>query len=138
LSPLAADWADSGYEFREDYENPWLHLLCAFDFISGNLDRHSGNFIMDSFHRAYAIDNGYTFVKDDFRDYLKCNIGKRFNGQLINPFVREMILGIDPDAVVASLRPFGFRHGEIEGALTRINELKQKTVWDVVDGKWAS
>jgi len=138
LSPLAVDWAESGYEFREDYDNPWLHLLCAFDFITGAMDRHSGNFIMDSFHRVYAIDNGYTFVKDDIRDYLKCNIGRRFRDKPIHPYVRDMLAAIDPNMIAVTLHPFGFRSGEIEGVVTRLNELQQKAVWDINDGKWST
>lgn len=136
LAPLAIDWKEAGYNFREDYENPWLHLLCVFDFIIGSLDRHSGNFIFDTFHRVYAIDNGYSFVKDDIRDWLKCNIGRRFRGQPIHPYVRMLVGAIDPSVIETALQPFGFRHGEIEGAIQRLEELKKKEVWDITNGHW--
>lgn len=136
-SPLAVDWFEAGYNYREDYENPWLHRLCAFDFLCGNLDRHAGNWILDSFHRVYAIDNGYSFVKDDHRRYLKCNIGRLFFERPVHPQVAEEIKAIKPEFIVAALRSFGFRAGETEGVLKRLAELKQKSVWDIQDGKWA-
>jgi len=137
-APLAIDWYESGYDYRKDYENPWLHLLCAFDFIIGSLDRHAANWIIDTFHRVYAIDNGYSFVKDDYREWFKCNVGRRFKDQPIHPLVKAELDSIDPQVIPVALRPFGFRCGEIEGAMTRLSELKGKKVWDIEDGRWST
>lgn len=135
-APLAIDWYESGYDYRKDYENPWLHRLCAFDFLCGNLDRHAGNFIFDSYRRVYAIDNGYSFVKNDYRHYFKNTVGRKFYNHPIHPTVLEEIARIQENAIISALRPFGFRAGEVEGVLQRLAELKQKKKWDIEDGKW--
>jgi len=45
--PTAWEWIGKGYDYRKDRTNPWLHRLAAFDFIRGEIDRHSNNWIMD-------------------------------------------------------------------------------------------
>ena len=40
-----------------------IQKIALFDYITGNTDRHTGNYLLDDKH-VYAIDNGLTFPKD--------------------------------------------------------------------------
>ena len=135
--PLAIDWIHSGkYDYRQDKGNPWLHLLVAFDFMTGQLDRHACNFIIDENGRVYAIDNGYSFVRDDDRRFLKCNVAKHLLGCDVHPFVARFIKSLDPEKVVPIMKNRGFENGEIEGVQKRINDLKKVRKWIPLGGRW--
>lgn len=134
--PTAFEWIDRGYDYRKDKKNPWLHRLAAFDFISGQIDRHSNNWVMDDAHRVYAIDNGYSFVKEDDRSFLKSSAGKHLVGHPLHPIVQGEIMSIDEDAVLRVLDDRGFESGEIEGVLERIHDLKGSEVWTRLGELW--
>jgi len=40
-APLGVEWVKNGeYKYKNHPENPWFHRLAAFDFITGQIDRH--------------------------------------------------------------------------------------------------
>ena len=134
--PTAWEWIDKGYDYRKDWTNPWLHRLAAFDFIRGEIDRHSNNWIMDEKRRVYAIDNGYSFVKGDDRTWLKSIAGKRLIGKPIHPVVLAEIAAIDEDATFDLVNRVRFKHGEADGVVKRIKELKGLLEWRKLGEKW--
>ena len=136
-APLAIDLVrNKEYKYRDHPENPWLHRCAAFDFITGQIDRHAANWILDDNRRVYAIDNGYSFVKDDDRRFLKCNIGKHLVGHPVHPDVINFVQGIDEQAVWKVLQNRGFKTGEPEGVMKRLEEMKRTTVWGIMGGMW--
>lgn len=135
--PTAWQWKDKGYDFKTDVKNPWLHRLAAFDFIRGEIDRHSNNWLMDESRRVYAIDNGYSFVKGDDRTHLKSSAGKALVGYAIHPEVLDEIHQIKEDAVARTLAGHGFLNGEEEGVLTRVQHLKRLDVWTKLGDLWS-
>jgi len=136
-APLAVDCVKSKkYIYRNHPENPWLHLCAAFDFITGQLDRHSANWILDKRGRVYAIDNGYSFVKNDDRRFMKCNIGKYLVGHPVHPDVRNLVRQINENSVWKVMENRGFRNKEAEGVMKRLLEMKVLTVWDIMGGYW--
>lgn len=134
--PTAWAWIAKGYDYREDKENPWLHRLAAFDFIRGEIDRHANNWIMDEEHRVYAIDNGYSIVKGDDRTWMRSSAGKHLVETPIHPTVLTEIASIDESKVAEILEPRGFIHGEVEGVLKRIAELKGLKTWSRLGNLW--
>lgn len=136
-APLAIDWVRNGeYRYRDHPENPWLHRCAAFDFITGQIDRHAANWILDEDRRVYAIDNGYSFVKGDDRRFLKCNIGKYLVGKPVHPDVVNFVQSIDETAVWKTLQNRGFKNGEPEGVMKRLEEMKKTTVWGIMGRLW--
>ena len=63
-----------------------LPFIAISDFIFGNTDRHSGNLMIDSECRLYAIDNGLCFPIDNNKN--------EFRSICFN-FLGNMMLGID-------------------------------------------
>jgi hypothetical protein len=136
-APLGVDWVKSKeYRYKEHPENPWLHRCAAFDFITGQIDRHAANWILDKSYRVYAIDNGYSFVKGDDRRFLKCNIGKYLVGKPVHPEVRNLVCGIDENSVWKVLQNRGFKFKEPEGVMKRLEEMKKLTTWEVMGDLW--
>lgn len=136
-APLAIDWVRNGeYRYRDHPENPWLHRCAAFDFITGAIDRHAANWILDKKRRVYAIDNGYSFVKGDDRRFLKCNIGKYLVGKPVHPDVINLVRNIDENAVWKTMQNRGFKQREPEGVMERLEEMKRTTVWGIMGRLW--
>ena len=136
-TPLAVDMVKSGeYDYKKHPENPWLHRIAAFDFITGELDRHAANFLIDRERRVYAIDNGYKFPRLGDRRYMKCNVGKRLIGVPVHPEVVDIVRRIDDEEVWKVLRNRGFTCGEEEGVMKRLEEMRRLTVWGVMGGLW--
>lgn len=136
-APLAIDWVRKGeYRYRDHPENPWLHRCAAFDFITGQIDRHAANWILDNSYRVYAIDNGYSFVKGDDRTFLKCNIGKYLVGRPVHPEVSNFVNSIDERDVWRVLQNRGFKNQEPEGVMQRLEEMKKTTTWGIMGGMW--
>ena len=48
-----------------------MPVIAITDFIFGNTDRHSGNLMIDSENRLYAIDNGLCFTTDNKKNEFK-------------------------------------------------------------------
>lgn len=128
--------ADGEYDYRKDVHNPWLHRLAAFDFVTGQIDRHANNFIVDAEKRVYAIDNGYSFPAEDDRKWFWSNVGKRLVGSPIHPLVRAEIAVIDPEAVAASLAGAAFRENEVAGVVKRLCELQSLKMWHKLGALW--
>lgn len=134
--PTAWQWIARGYDYRKDLGNPWLHRLAAFDFIRGEIDRHSNNWIMDEDRRVYAIDNGYALVKGDDRKWFRTSAGKALRKCPVHPEVRGEVRRIDEEAVLDLLRQGRFAHGEPEGVVKRIRELKELRAWTKLGDLW--
>jgi hypothetical protein len=136
-APMAVELTKSKeYKYKEHPENIWLHRLAAFDFITGQIDRHAANFMLDKDYRVYAIDNGYSFVKNDDRTFLKCNPGKYLVGKPVPPSVTEHVRGIDKEKVWKTLQHRGFKQQEAEGVMKRIDEMSVLPVWRIMGGMW--
>jgi len=134
--PTAWEWIGKGYDYRKDLANPWLHRLAAFDFIRGEIDRHSNNWIMDEDRRIYAIDNGYSIVKGDDRTWFKSTAGRNLVGVPIHPGVAAEIAAIDEEAAFSIVSSLRFKHGEADGVVKRIRELKGLSEWRKLGEKW--
>ena len=136
-APLAVEWVKSKkYRYKSHPENPWLHKISAFDFITAQLDRHAANWILDNELRVYAIDNGYSFSKEDDRRFLKCNVGKYLVGQPVHEETIELVKKVDEHKIWRVLQNRGFRRGEAEGVLKRLEEMKKLRVWGIMGGMW--
>lgn len=134
--PLVIEWIKKGYDYKKHPENPWLHRLAAFDFITGQIDRHAANAILDEKHRVYAIDNGYSFTRKDDRTYLKCNAGKALVGIAVHSDTRELVAKIDEKRVWDAMKNRGFQSAEPEGVIKRLREMKALETWKVLGGYW--
>lgn len=137
-APLGVEWVKNGeYRYKAHPENPWLHRLAAFDFITGQIDRHAANWILDKRRRVYAIDNGYSFVKGDDRRFMKCNVGKYLVGHPVNPEISEILSKVEDSQVTKVLQNRGFKNGEVEGVMKRLQEMRRTSVWGIMGGLWA-
>ena len=135
-SPSAWEWLDKGYDYRKDTANPWLHRLVAFDYITGAIDRHSANWMIDKKRRMYAIDNGYSFVKDNDKRFFRSSAGKALKGISIHPAVQWEINAISESTLAKVLQRRPFFHGEVAGVIERLRFLKGLSKWGKLGGLW--
>ncbi|HUU60679.1 MAG TPA: hypothetical protein VMZ50_14155 [Phycisphaerae bacterium] len=136
-APTAWESYKSGdYDWREDTKNPWLHRLAALDFVTGQIDRHANNWMMDAERRVYATDNGYAFPDGDDRKWFKSSAGKALVGADIHPQVRAEVSAADPRDVEALLRAAGCGEGEVSGVTGRLRELRGLSAWKKLGAHW--
>jgi hypothetical protein len=132
--PTAWQWLEKGYDWRRDLANPWVHRIAAFHFITGSLDGHTNNAIIDDRRRWYSIDNGYTFTKHEgamSRGYLRSSPIKHLAlaDMRIHPDTRALINVADDEMLRAVMADRGFRHGEAIGMTERLAELRAAQRW---------
>lgn len=82
-----------GNPFGEDPEA--VNRAAVFDFVTGNSDRHAGNWMLDNQGKIHLIDNGLSFPdSDDEQNY--------FNAHLLRRAVRQGAVVPDVSAWVAA------------------------------------
>ncbi len=100
-----------------------LANLQLFDVITGQIDRHIGNIMVDqsagSDPKVTAIDNDFTFSTST--DITK-NVGKTTMPEKIDRYFAEAILDIATDEFVAQLK--GLRQVEKDAAVTRLEAVQ--------------
>jgi hypothetical protein len=123
--------AHAGQKLRDDANanHPDLHRIVALDFIMGNTDRHSRNFMGGKDGRWYAIDNGLAGCKDmDMSEY-RSGPHSMLEGSRIPDEVKAEIRAIKPDVVKGAMQKAGFKPVDIKGALARIDYLSKARTW---------
>lgn len=106
---------------RSDAEQ--IRLL---DFISGNIDRHSGNLLVDKKLRAgYAIDNGQAFPDGRSGPVVPQVLTFPFSGQGLLPETIGRIQGLNLDRLAETLHESGMNRESIRHTLYRARLLQE-------------
>lgn len=130
------NWINASPEAKQKaIESGRISDLAALDYITGNTDRHNGNWMVTNDGEVYAIDNGYSFPEDNNQEELRslptsdlANSGREVvNGDKVrlDDSTLEKIRGVSPDALRDSLSFAGFNAGEVEGVVNRWEEVKE-------------
>jgi hypothetical protein len=109
--------------------HPDLHRIAALDFITGNVDRHQGNFMRGKDGRWYAIDNGLCFTRDMELGMSWSDVMRKLMMHVTPPEVRAEIASIDKDAMGGIMKEAGFDAVDIKAAQTRLDVLKALGGW---------
>jgi len=71
--PNCADWAEASNDsqginnlVQDPDKRQGIHKIALLDFITGNRDRHRGNFMMNENNELVAIDNGFSGGKPKY------------------------------------------------------------------------
>lgn len=100
-----------------------LANLQLFDVITGQIDRHIGNIMVEQGEgkdtKITGIDNDFTFSMDVD---LSKNVGKTTMPEKIDRYFADAILSIDPAEFLAQLK--GLRQGEKDAAAARLEAVQ--------------
>lgn len=122
-----------------DLDHPTVRRMQLLDYISGNTDRHNGNWMVGKNGEAVAIDNGLAFPAGPPERLLlpgSSSDPKKARLLEIDDAQKEMLAKLDPEAVGRMLFDHGLEPQAVETALTRLVALK--TDPDFMSRKYAA
>ncbi len=101
--------------------------MAVFDYITGNTDRHLGNYRTDMVGNIVAIDHGYSFPEYPDPRY---GIRSDFVDKNLNVALSEDVLhgvrAVDQDALRSTLRASGIPDSAIDGVMARLGEVQSR------------
>ncbi|MGK5738069.1 hypothetical protein [Micromonospora sp. URMC 103] len=139
LVPTTARWdgphgSGSMQEFVENagpgrpvaaYTLPEREQMAVLDYVSGNTDRHMGNYLTGPDGRLVAIDHGYSFPESNAEPLRSDFVQQQMNQQL-SPETMARIQATDPAALAGRLRDTGMSEQAVAGAMDRFNEIRSR------------
>ncbi|MFX0595022.1 hypothetical protein [Melissospora conviva] len=139
LVPTTARWdgphgAGSMQEFVENASQGlppgWYTIrereqMAVLDYISGNTDRHMGNYLTGPDGRLVAIDHGYSFPESN-AELLRSEFVQQQKNQPLSPETMARIHATDPDRMAERLRASGLGEKAVDGAMDRLNEIRSR------------
>ncbi|WBC13747.1 hypothetical protein O7600_21820 [Micromonospora sp. WMMA1998] len=139
LVPTTARWdgphgAGSMQEFVEnarpgrpvtDYTVPERERMAVLDYISGNTDRHMGNYLTGPDGRLVAIDHGYSFPESN-AEPLRSDFVQQQMNQPLSPDTMARLQSTDPAVLADRLRATGLNESAVSGAMDRFNEIRSR------------
>ncbi|WP_306356075.1 MULTISPECIES: hypothetical protein [unclassified Nocardia] len=122
----------------EDYDIVDRHRMAVLDYITGNTDRHAGNYrtVVESDRiRPVAIDHSLTFpeyrdtefgIRSDFISHYMNDRGPDApsDGSLHSDVLRD-VRALHPDQLRSNLGDLGLSDDAIKGAVDRLVEIQQ-------------
>ncbi|MEH0938587.1 WXG100-like domain-containing protein [Micromonospora psammae] len=139
LVPTTARWdgphgSGSMQEFVEnaspgrpvsDYSVPERERMAVLDYVSGNTDRHLGNYLTGPDGRLVAIDHGYSFPQSNAEPLRSDFVQQQMNRPL-GPETMARIQATDPAVLADRLRATGLDERAVSGAMDRFNEIRSR------------
>ncbi|SBT69006.1 Phosphatidylinositol 3-and 4-kinase [Micromonospora sediminicola] len=139
LVPTTARWdgphgAGSMQEFVEnahpgrpvtDYSLAERERMAVLDYISGNTDRHMGNYLTGPDGRLVAIDHGYSFPESN-AEPLRSDFVAQQRNQPLSPDTMARLQSTDPAVLADRLRATGLNESAVSGAMDRFNEIRSR------------
>ncbi|MGV9211028.1 hypothetical protein ACTFTM_04100 [Micromonospora sp. RB23] len=139
LVPTTARWdgphgAGSMQEFVENaspgrpanaYPAAESERMAVLDYISGNTDRHMGNYLTGPDGRLVAIDHGYSFPESNAEPLRSDFVTQQMNRPL-SPETMARLQDTDPAALADRLRGTGLSEQALSGAMDRFNEIRAR------------
>lgn len=106
-----------------DYPAREREQMAVLDYISGNTDRHMGNYLTGSDGRLVAIDHGYSFPESNAEPLRSDFVQHQMNRQL-SADTMARIEATDPAALADRLRASGLNDQAVAGAMNRFHEVR--------------
>lgn len=112
---------------HHEYPRLQQEQMAVLDYVTGNTDRHTGNYRTDRNGNIVAIDHGYSFpespdprfgIRSDFVD-------KNLHTPLSNE-VMTAVRAVDPDQLRNTLRATGLGEAAIDGTIARLTEIQTR------------
>ncbi|RZT79564.1 phosphatidylinositol 3-/4-kinase [Micromonospora violae] len=108
-----------------DYTVSEQEQMAVLDYISGNTDRHEGNYLTAPDGRLVAIDHGYSFPESN-AEPLRSEFVQQLTNQQLSPETMARIQATDPAVLADRLRATGLSDQAVAGAMDRFNEVRSR------------
>ncbi|GAB3768365.1 hypothetical protein [Microlunatus parietis] len=124
------------------YEIPDREKMAVLDYVSGNSDRHEGNYLTTEARRPVAIDHGCSFPEGS-STAIRSNFVTERIGKQLSPEVFNHVTSVDCNELRTSLEASGLSEPAVAGALARLEEIQSNgmingSAWlgKIVDAFW--
>ncbi|BDT92458.1 hypothetical protein IFM12275_24340 [Nocardia sputorum] len=112
------------------YDQIQRQRMAVFDYLTGNLDRNTGNYLTRPDGRIIAIDHGLTFPETtdpigDRRSQIMSDFVYRHQNSPLTPEILESVRSVDPNAVRIALQDLELGDDAIAGTLRRLEEIQR-------------
>jgi hypothetical protein len=114
----------------------------VLDYITGNTDRHPGNYLTGPDGSVVAIDHGYSFP-DGERDYVRSDFVRDYLGRPLDDDVMNAVNAVNPDDMRHMLQQSGLSDSAVNLAVGRLSEIQRNGMitgiaWRgaILDGNW--
>jgi len=126
----------------DQYPRPQQQQMAVLDYVTGNTDRHGGNYLTGPDGSVVAIDHGFSFP-DGSRDPIRSDFVRDHLGQPLDPSVVDAVRAVDPGQMRHMLQESGLSPQATDLAVARLEEIQRRGMitgeaWpgDFIDAWW--
>jgi hypothetical protein len=138
-------WEDGGRGVpASQYPPVRQEQMAVLDYVSGNTDRHPGNYLTAPGGDPIAIDHGYSYPEGPADSIRSTFVGDHL-GTPLSPDTLARVRALDPDQVRGMLTATGLSPVAVDGAVARLQEIQDRGMitgeaWrgPIVDAHWAT
>lgn len=137
-------WVDStGSKALDEYPRTQQEQMAVLDYVTGNTDRHTGNFVTDAGGNIVAIDHGYSFPETpDPRFGIRSDFVQQNVNTPLSDEVMQNVRAVDPGQVRTTLQASGLSDQAVDGVVSRLGEVQSRGMitgenWPgIINGSW--
>ncbi|GAB2702949.1 hypothetical protein GCM10027089_26230 [Nocardia thraciensis] len=126
-----------GADGKMNYDRTQQQQMAVLDYITGNSDRHAGNYrtvVEDGKNKIVAIDHGTTFPERPDPWGIRSDFVKAHMNTRLDPDVLRAVEKLHPDRLRGALEDLGMSDLAIKGAVDRLQEIQAKKM--ITGDKW--
>lgn len=119
-------WRDAdGALQHNEYPRVQQEQMAVLDYVTGNTDRHLGNYLTDPDGNVIAIDHGYSFPESpDPRFGIRSDFVAQNLNVPLSDEVMSNVRAVDPGQLRSMLQGMGLGGPATDGALARLREVQ--------------
>jgi hypothetical protein len=124
------------------YSRQHQQQMAVIDYINGNTDRHTANYMTAPDGSPVAIDNGFSFP-DGERDYIRSDFVRDHLNQPLDPDIVDAVRNVDPNEMRRMLEQSGLGSNAIDLTMQRLDDIQRNGMitgegWrgEILDANW--
>lgn len=115
----------TGGQVAENYHAVEQERMAVLDYVTGNTDRHMGNYLTGPRGELVAIDHGFAFPSPDMPFPVRSDFVKQHLGKDLSPQVLAKVRAVRAEDFRAMLVQTGVDAPSAEAAMRRLQEIQQ-------------
>jgi hypothetical protein len=109
----------------DQYPRTQQQQMAVLDYVTGNTDRHGGNYLTGPDGSVVAIDHGFSFP-DGAGDPIRSDFVRDHLNQPLDPAVADAVRAVDPGQMRQMLQDSGLSPQATDLAVARLEEIQRR------------